>query len=58
MTEAVLALVAWAASMPGVRQIEAETEADNLASQRILFKTGFSPTEELGEEGPRFVRSV
>ena len=31
------------------------TEADNLASQRVLEKAGFVPSGEYGEEGPRFV---
>ena len=54
-TEAVTAAVAWAAAQPGVRKIEAETEPDNAASQRVLAKVGFLPTGENGEEGPRFV---
>ena len=53
-TEAVRALIRWAASQNGVRCIEAETDPDNIASQRVLEKCGFVPTGALGEEGPRF----
>lgn len=54
-TEAVTAAVLWAAAQPGVRRIEAETDADNAASKRVLEKAGFVPTGTTGEEGPRFV---
>ncbi len=53
--EAVSALVRWAARQPRVRRVEAETDPDNIASQRVLKKCGFVPTGTLGEEGPRFV---
>lgn len=53
-TEAVSAMVSWALSQPGVFRIEAETEPDNLASQRVLAKSGFIPNGIIGEEGPRF----
>jgi len=55
-TEAVDAAVSWALTQPGVRRVEAETDPDNEASQRVLEKCGFTPTGEVGEEGPRFVR--
>lgn len=55
MTEAVSAVVRWAAAQPGVRRIEAETEEDNAASKRVLQKVGFVPSGEWGQEGPRFV---
>lgn len=55
-SEAVNAAVLWALSQPSVEKIEAETEPDNLASRRVLEKTGFVPTGEFGEEGPRFAR--
>ena len=55
MTEAVLAVVHWAAAQDGVKQIEAETDPDNAASQRVLEKAGFVPTGKYGEEGPRFI---
>lgn len=53
-TEAVSAMVSWAEKQPGVTVIEAETEPDNAASQRVLEKAGFRPTGKTGEEGPRF----
>ena len=34
---------------------EAETAADNVASQRVLARVGFEATGETGEEGPRYV---
>ncbi len=53
--EAVAAAVNWALAQPGVTRVEAETEPDNRASQRVLEKCGFLPTGTVGEEGPRFV---
>ena len=55
MTEAVTALVQWASRQPGVLRIEAEADKDNLASQRVLAKSGFVPSGAVGKEGPRFV---
>ena len=55
-TEAVSATVAWAFDQPGVQTVEAETDPDNVASQRVLAKAGFLPTGKMGEEGPRFAR--
>ena len=52
-TEAAQALIEWAFSHEEVTFVEAETEADNLASKRVLEKLGFGPDGE-GEEGPRF----
>lgn len=54
-TEAVSAMVHWAIQQPGVSRIEAETELENLASQRVLEKCGFIATGSVGAEGPRFV---
>jgi [ribosomal protein S5]-alanine N-acetyltransferase len=54
-TEAVSAAVRWASEQPGVLRIEAETEPDNRASQRVLEKAGFVPSGEMGAEGPRYV---
>lgn len=53
-TEAVSAAVRWALEQPGISRIEAETEPDNLASQRVLEKCGFAPSGIMGKEGPRF----
>jgi len=55
MTEAVSAVVRWAAKQPGVLSVEAETEPDNAASRRVLEKAGFVPAGVMGAEGPRFV---
>ncbi len=54
-SEAVGAIVDWAARQPCVKRIEAETEPGNLRSQRVLAKCGFVPTGVMGEEGPRYV---
>ena len=54
-SEAVAAAVNWALAQPGVTRVEAETEPDNRASQRVLGKCGFVPTGAVGEEGPRFI---
>ena len=55
MTEAVKAITEWALSQDGVKQVEAETDAENIASQKVLFRTGFIRNGKMGEEGPRFV---
>ena len=43
MTEAVDALCGWASAQKGVRHVLAETDAEGLASQRLLQKCGFVP---------------
>lgn len=55
-TEAAEAMIQWAYGN-GAWFIEAETDADNKASQKILEKLGFEPDGE-GEEGPRFVKEA
>lgn len=55
MTEAVTAMVRWASEQQEVSCVEAETESNNLASQRVLQKAGFLPNGVIGDEGPRFV---
>lgn len=52
--EAVKAMIAWAFQDPRVSVIEAETDPENKASQRVLEKCGFVPNGKTGEEGPRF----
>ena len=54
-TEAVGAVVKWAAKQPNVNQIEAEAEESNPASIRVLEKCNFIPNGEMGEEGIRFI---
>ena len=55
MTEAVTAVVRWAAEQPGVASIEAETAPDHIASRRVLEKAGFVPSGVAGTEGPRYI---
>ena len=54
MREALRAMTEWAFTQPGVTRVEAETELDNIHSQKVLAACGFLPTGEVGEEGPRF----
>lgn len=55
MAEAVQGMIRWAFAQQDVDFVEAETDPDNRASQRILEKCGFVPNGKTGEEGPRFV---
>lgn len=54
MTEAVKAMTQWAFRQKNVIFVEAETDPENKASQKVLEKCGFVP-DGTGEEGPRFV---
>ena len=54
-TEAVKLALKWAFGHPEVVAVEAESDPDNAASQRVLEKCGFLATGEIGEEGPRFI---
>lgn len=54
-TEAVSVITDWALKQPGVTSIAAETEAANIASQKVLMKAGFVPTGEVGAEGPLYI---
>lgn len=56
--EAVDAAVAWALEQAAVTRVEAETEPENKASQRVLEKCGFLPSGTFGEEGPRFFKTA
>ena len=58
MTEAVKAITEWALSQESVKQVEAETDAENIASQKVLLQSGFISNGKMGEEGPRFVVSL
>ncbi len=53
--EGVEALCTWAFSTDQITYIEAETDPDNIASQKVLQKNGFTATGKFGEEGPRFI---
>lgn len=54
MTEAVSATVEWASKQPEVLSIEAETDPENIASKRVLEKSGFIPSK-IGMEGQRYI---
>ena len=54
-TEAVSAIAQWALEQKGVKQIEAETDPENIAAQTVLTKAGFVKYGVIGEEGPRYV---
>ena len=41
MTEMVCGLVSWAGQQPNVRRVVADTEDENVASQKVLEKSGF-----------------
>ena len=58
MTEAVKAITEWALSQDGVKQVEAEIDAENIASQKVLLQSGFISNGKMGEEGLRFVVSL
>ena len=58
MTEAVKVITEWALSQESVKQVEAETNAENIASQKVLLQSGFISNGKMGEEGPRFVVSL
>ena len=53
-TEVVKAALRWAFQNPNVTAIEAETDADNAASKRVLEKCGFLANGIIGKEGPRY----
>ena len=53
-TEAVQAACRWAFQHAEVKALEAEADAGNAASQRVLEKCGFRANGTIGEEGPRF----
>ncbi len=53
-SEALQAMMQWAYGQKDVVFVEAETDPDNKASQRVLEKCGFVP-DGTGTEGPRFV---
>jgi RimJ/RimL family protein N-acetyltransferase len=49
VTEAVNALTAWALAQPGVTEVRAETEPDNVASQNVLVRAGFTLVDVTAE---------
>ena len=55
MSETVKVITEWALSQDNVRIVEAETDGNNIASQKVLMRAGFIKNGKIGEEGPRFV---
>ena len=53
--EAVKLALQWAFRHPEVKAVEAETDPDNAASQKVLMKCGFRPMGIVGEEGPKYI---
>lgn len=56
-TEAVCAAVDWALEQNMITCVTAEVDKDNIASRRVLEKSGFEPTGRSGEEGPVYSRA-
>ncbi len=54
-TEAASLAIKWAFNHPEVKAVEAETDPDNPASQKVLEKCDFKATGTIGEEGPRYI---
>jgi [ribosomal protein S5]-alanine N-acetyltransferase len=57
-TEAGAAFVAWLLERPGVEAVVAECLVTNVASVRVLEKTGFEPLEEREDEQGRLLRWI
>lgn len=51
-TEAVTAVSSWALEQEAISNVVAEVEQDNIASIRVLEKSGFELSGKVGEEGP------
>jgi ribosomal-protein-alanine N-acetyltransferase len=49
MSEALEGLLCWAAGTGRCRKVAADTHVDNIASQRVLIKCGFSRVGDYGE---------
>ena len=56
-TEAVKGMVGWALGQNNVRQVVAQTEADNEVSRKVLLNNGFV-RDGYGEEGPLYKISL
>ena len=56
-TEAVTAAVAWALEQKEINCVTAEVDKDNIASVRVLEKSGFVATSRRGEEGPIYQKT-
>ena len=55
-TEAVNAVTDWALKQDAVNCVTAEVDKDNIASVRVLEKSGFEMTGRIGEEGPIYCK--
>lgn len=55
MMEAVTAKSIWVSQQEGVLSVEAETDTNNIASQKVLQKSDFIPNGIIGAEGFRYV---
>lgn len=56
-TEAVTAVASWALKQKAVNCVTAEVDRDNIASIRVLEKSGFESTDRVGEEGPIYKKA-
>ena len=54
-TEALRLAHEWAFGHSGVDAVEAETDPDNIVSQKVLTKCRFKAAGVIGEEGPRYI---
>ena len=50
-TEAVTAVTSWALKQNVINCVTAEVDRENIASVRVLEKSGFKPTGKIGREG-------
>lgn len=57
-TEAVTAATLWALQQKAISCVTAEVEKENIASVRVLEKSGFTPTGRIGEEGPIYKKTT
>ena len=55
-TEAVTDAVSWALRQNKINCVSAEVDKENIASIRVLEKSGFEPTGRIGEEGLLYIR--
>lgn len=56
-TEAVKGVVDWALNQNEINFITAEVERENIASVKVLEKSGFELTDKVGEEGPIYKKA-
>ncbi len=56
-TEAVTGVVDWALEQNEINTVTAEVERENIASIKVLEKSGFELTDKIGEEGPIYKKA-